>query len=185
MKNINKKLILFFTLITLTVSIHPKDKKIEEKKEIIGYIDLQYVFENSNLKDSSYRNYLTKKKQLLEQKEKTEKDLFQLKDKLQQKQNYLGYSEYKQEEKKIAKTIENYQEEIQKFQEEIKVWETDAMAGVFDEIINVMKIISEEENMPVIISRRAVIYGKFSRDMSQRAIDIINEVNQRSVPTAR
>lgn len=172
-------LILFFFILCTSYN------QSEEKTEVIGYIDLQYVFENSNLKDSTYKDFLLKKKRLIEQKKRTEEELVKLKNSLDQKKNLIGYSEYMNEKELISETIENYEKQIQEFQKEIKAWEADAMAGVFDEIINVMKIISEEENMPVIISRRAVIYGKFSRDMSQRAIDIINEVNQRSIPSAR
>ncbi|GEM_PF-2137117 len=157
----------------------------EQTGEIIGYIDMQYVFENSNLKDTAYKEYLNKKKRLIEEKENVQKRVRQMEESLEQKKQFLGYSEYIKEKEASQEALDDYREQVKKFQDEMVAWETDTMAGVFDEIINVMEIIAKEEKMPVIVSRKSVVYGKYSRDMSQKAIDIINEVNQRSVPTAK
>ena len=155
-----------------------------EKK--VGYIDLQFVFENSAIKDTLYKDFLSQKEKVKAAALQAQINLHLIQKSLREKERLLGYQEYLQEYKLIENKIKEHEETIQKSHEDLKQWEQEIMAQLFDEIINILEIIAEEENLSIIISRQtSVVYGETAADITQKAIDLINEINERNTPSAK
>lgn len=157
-----------------------------EEKNRIGYIDLEYVFANSNLRDTAYKEFQAQKERLVQGKKAAEASLAKLRKELRDRESLLGAEEYQKDLKDIElKTLE-LEKTILQSKEDLRKWEQDTLATLYDDITVVMEIISREEKMPVILSRQnAILYGDSSLDMSQRAIDLINELDERNTPAAK
>lgn len=147
---------------------------------------MEYVIESSSLKNKikkDFESYKTKiekvQNEIIEKIDSTNLDL-------NIKESLLGFEEYLLEKKKIREVLLQYENELEKTKEDLKHLKSDFMASLYDEIITTLEIISEEENIDIILSHRSsVIYGKNSVDFSQRAIDLLNELNSRETPTAK
>ena len=105
---------------------------------------------------------------------------------LRTKENLLGYQEYIKEFQKAENILKEYETAIQEGHKDLKIWEQEIMAQLFDEIINILEIIAKEENLYLILSRQtSIVYGETQVDITQKAIDLINEINERNTPSAK
>lgn len=158
----------------------------EEQQLKIGYIDLEYVFANSVIRDTLYKDYLAQKERILQARKTAEASLILLRKEIRDSENLLGFEEYRDAYQKAEIKVNELEKTIMVAREELKKWESDGMAAVFDEIHLILEIISKEENMPIILSKHnSVMHGNSNLDMSQRAIDLINEFDERNTPSAK
>lgn len=179
-----KQLKLFIFVLILLMARVPIFS--EDNDPRVGYIDIEYVIENSALKDTLYRDYTNQKERLKQIKIDAEKNLIALKKEMRINEELLSFSEYQEKEKELLQKKEELESGIKEVRDDIKKWEDDLMATLFDEVLIIMQMIAEEENLDIIISKnRSVLYGTEGLDFSQKAIDIINELNERDTPVAR
>ncbi len=159
---------------------------IQAQESRVGYVDLEYVFENSALKSTLYKQYQNQRLNILNAKKNAEQNLQDLLFRLRQKESMMGYSEFQIELKKAEIKIKDYEEKIKTTKDELRKWEADLMASVFDNIISVFQAVADEKKLDLIISRKtSVLYGKTDLDYSQEVVDLINEINDRDTATAR
>lgn len=156
------------------------------KPKRVGYVDLEYVFENSALKDTLYKEYQNQRQNIIKSKKNAETNLQLLLFSLRQKEAMMGYQEYQKELRVSEKKVKEYEETIKEAKEELRKWEADLMASVFDNIISVFQAIADEKQLDLILSRKtSILYGDTDLDYSQDVIDLINEINERDTATAK
>lgn len=149
----------------------------------VGYVDLEYLYENSALKKAIYKEYSNQKEKIRQVKKNSEKKIGELNFKKKTLSVLLGYEEFLEEVKEIDKEIEKEEKLILEAKEAMRKWETENAALLFDEVMLVLELIAEEEDLDLILSKKnAIIYGDPALDVTQRAIDLINETDERSLP---
>jgi len=179
MKTLTKIIFLFFIFFSTHNTYSQKTSKI-------GYIDMEYVYENSNLSNLLVKKFEAQKKRMTLLRNKYMKKLSLLKKELRDKEKFLGYTEFLKEHKKISRKIILYEAEVIQANNSLKKLESDLMGSVFDKILLVLEIIAKEEGLDVILSYKTdILYANTELDMSQRAIDLLNESNDRDTPTAK
>lgn len=157
-----------------------------EDKSDIAYIDLKFVFENSNLKNRLYREFLSQKDRVSERIRALGRKIRDEQLALAALQPMLGAKEFLLERNKVEKKLKQYEDEIAKAKKDVASWESENMAILFDEIINVLTILSKEEGIKIFLSRQsAMVYGDSALDYTQRVIDLINEIDERNTPSAK
>ena len=186
MRNENRSKFFLFFFIFLPFSLFYINS-IDSKNIIkIGYIDIEYILKNSKLKNTILKEYNYKRKEIIENKSKHEELLFLLKRELRRKEKLLGYSEYLEELKNIKDKIKDFEKKILKLKIELKNWEEESSVVFFDEFFIVLEIISKEESMPIILSRKKnILYADDKLDMTQKAINLLNKLNERKSPSAK
>lgn len=152
----------------------------------VGYVDLEYVFQNSALKKTVYKDYTAQKDKINAARLAAEKVLQDLRRQQRSQEALLGYEEFAKSQQELNARIAEGEKLVAEAREELKKWEQENMGSLFDEILLVLELLAQEENLSVILSKKnAVIYGETSLDMTQRAIDLINETDERATPAAK
>ncbi len=156
------------------------------EKTKVGYIDLEYVLQNSALKKTIYKDYTAQKDKINAVRLAAEKNLQELRRKQRAQEILLGYEEFTKNQQEFDAKITEAEKQVAEAREELKKWEQENMGSLFDEIMLVLEILAKEENLSIILSKKnAIIYGETSLDITQRAIDLINEADERATPAAK
>jgi len=181
-KYINKYCILFiyFTGFFFVENIYSTEKTK------VAYVNLEYLFENSNYKEKLDKELNKQKNKIIEYQKKLVLQTNTLISELNQKEKLLGHDEFTKELSEIQKKIESLNAEKAELENDLTKIEKEYKHMIYDDIITVMEILSEEENVDIILSdNKTIIYGKTSLDLSQRAIEIMNELESRNTPSAK
>jgi len=152
----------------------------------IIYVDIEFIIENTYLKKTFQEEYIRKRKDLQNTKYEKEKALYLIKDRLRQQKFLLGHQEYLKEFSKIHKKLTEYEAEILKLRKSLTEWEKDTMASIFDDLLLIMEVISTEEKIGIILSKEPnIIYSDNNYDYTQKVVELLNEIDERSTPTAK
>ena len=158
----------------------------EEKKSRVAYIDLEYVFDNSAARNTVFKEFKAQRSKILTAKKNAEEKVLNMRTELRALQAILGYEEYQKKIVLIKDRITEYENEVIEAKKEIKKWEEDLMASTFDDVLRVFEILAEENDVDIIVSKKtSVLYGKNDLDLTQQAVDLINEIDERNTPSAR
>ncbi|MCS6984565.1 MAG: OmpH family outer membrane protein [Leptospiraceae bacterium] len=151
-----------------------------------AYVDLEYVYQNSALKKAIYKEYTQQRDNILTAKKKAEEKISLLSLEKKNLQLLLGFEEAVDLLKQIDKEIEKEEKTIQEARQALRQWESENAALLFDEVMLVLENIANEEKFDLILSKKnAIIYGDPSLDITQKAIDLINEIDERAQPGAK
>ena len=175
-----------FRLTFVVCLLAPLTEFISAENKRVGYIDLEFVLQNSIARDTFYKEYLNQRSRMIAARKSAEDNLHKLRKELRQKEHLLGYSEYEREYLAAKERIDETEKAVLQAREDLKKWENDNTGVLFDELLTVLEIIAEEENLELILSRQtSVLFGESGLDFSQRAIDLLNEKEERETPTGR
>lgn len=175
---------VFLSAFTLFSALFFLPASAEEMR--IGYVDLDYVIENSYLKTMVDRSYREERSSLFQAQNQLFSELTNLQIKNNQMQSMLGYSEYMQEQAALTEHIKEKEKEVLQSWEELKNWEKGNSAQLYDDLFLALKEIAHENNMSIVLDRRhAVLYGDRSEDISQKVLDFLNRLSERDDPSVR
>ena len=163
-----------------------KDGVIETKEKTIAYINLEYVLQNSVLNKTAKRRTTEQSKAFAKLRKKVETSLHTYRKKMRQLEALLGHSEYMKEFKELQKKLEGYQKELQEVKKEYKLTKEKYQAELFQELLAAVQLISEKEKIKIVFSKDiAVIFSDDSFDISDKVIDLLDDLNQRDTITVK
>ena len=158
----------------------------EEKLKIL-YIDLDYVYEQSDLKVRSQKEVGRKRKSLDNIRKEAEVSLQKDKKYLNRLESLLGYEEYVREYKQLyQEKFERKRKEFEKLSKELEFWRREKELDLFEELLLAVETIAEKENATIVLRKKgSIVYINPSLDISDQVIDLLNEVNQRASITVK
>ncbi len=171
---------------SLLIFIHLTYCGLLISKNKVAYVDLEYVFQNSNLKRESDDKTRLQKESYVRLQNNLETSISQMKKELRQLESLLGYSEYMTIFKKRKKKIKIQRKELSNLKKDYKEWYRIAQVSLFEELVIAIETISEKEGVDLVLSKRpAVLYSKDSLDISEKVINFLNQISQRKSITVK
>lgn len=178
----------FFSLLLLTnISLFAITSANKDKKETVsvGYVDIQYILENSSLKEKFSKKYAEQKKKLIQNKSTEQKSLLQLQLSLYKQASFLGYSEYQKKIQTFQNQLSKHKEEINKIQRSLQEWEASNLERLLDSLILALQIISTEYKVDIMLSKEPnIIYSNRKYDFTKKIIQILDNEKSRDEFTA-
>ena len=158
----------------------------EEELKIL-YVDLNYVYSQSDLKERVEKETNQKRKSIETIREEARNSLREDKKYLKRLELLLGYEEYATEYRQLyQKKFELKEKELEKLNEELNLWRKEKESGVFEELLLAIETIAEKEKAKIVFHKRgSIVYADSSLDVSDQVIDLLNEINQRSLITVK
>ena len=157
----------------------------EEKRKIV-YVDIEYVFQNSLLKEKLNRKYKQQKERFMKLRQNAEEKLGDFRKYLRQLEEYLGHSEYVLEFKNLQEDKKNLEAEVIEARKDFKKWEKENQAIILDEFYHALEILAKEEKIDIILSKKkTIIFGDNKFDVSERIISILEDIKERDSVTAK
>ena len=171
--------LFFISLILWNCKTTGKNFKTKDKR--IAYIDLDYVFRNSSLKTlyekarkKNLQKEFNKVKNLENNSVKNNKQINQI-------SSYLGYKEFQKKYKSILSTNKKIYAQIDNLNTKRQDWNNEMKLILFDKLLLAISIITEDQELDFVLSKEdALIYSKPKFDISQDAVRVLRQIEDRN-----
>ena len=152
----------------------------------VAYLDLEYVFKNSNLKARSDKESKAQKERFIYLKNRIELSLRKKNKELRQLEMILGHTEYMKEFEERSGGLELQKKELADLKKKYDEWYKAAQVNLYEELMIAIETISQKENVSIVLSRHpAVLFSNDSLDISEKVIDLLDQINQRDSITTK
>ncbi len=152
----------------------------------IGYVDLDYVIDNSFLKERVAADNAAEKKILAEEQSAILHEMAAIRSEQITLASLLTYQEYQKTTKEYDLRLREKEARLKEAFERYAAWEKSNSALLYDELHAVLKMVAAEKKVRVIVNRpNTVLYGERDLDLSQNVLDILNKISERDKATTR
>ena len=161
------RFLLFFLFVTFQVQ--------SNEQNIIRYIDLDYVFNNSTVGKKITKNVLSIRKINAEKNEQKEKDLTKKKNDILSKKNILDVKEFEKLVINHQKKVQEYQQKRNKLMKELSLKNASVTKNFMKKIDKILLEYANENNIDLIMNKKTLIVSNSSLDISKNILEIVNK----------
>ena len=163
---IKKILFIFFFLLLTTKA---------QTNEIIAYLDIDYVFKNSNLGKKIISNLNEQnKKNLLDLKKKEDK-LIKMEKDLIEKKNFLSKVDYDNKLTDLRSNIKIFRTEKDKLVKAFEIKKNDEIKIFFKKVNPILEKFMIDNSIKIIIDKKNVLIAKETLDVTMKINTLINQ----------
>ncbi len=163
---IKKILFIFFFLLLTTKA---------QTNEIIAYLDIDYVFKNSNLGKKIISNLNEQnKKNLLDLKKKEDK-LIKMEKDLIEKKNFLSKVDYDNKLTDLRSNIKIFRTEKDKLVKAFEIKKNDEIKIFFKKVNPILEKFMIDNSIKIIIDKKNVLIAKEELDVTIKINTLINQ----------
>ena len=163
---IKKILFIFFFLLLTTKA---------QTNEIIAYLDIDYVFKNSNLGKKIISNLNEQnKKNLLDLKKKEDK-LIKMEKDLIEKKNFLSKVDYDNKLTDLRSNIKLFRSEKDEIVKAFEIKKKDEIKIFFKKVNPILEKFMIDNSIKIIIDKKNVLIAKEALDVTMKINTLINQ----------
>ncbi len=137
-------------------------------------IDLDYIFKNSNAAKKLSKQSISEKEAIVKDKKKIESNLEKQKNDIMSKKNILDKKEFEEKVISHQKNVREYQVKINKDLKKINDEFIKKNIVLKKKIDQLLIEYSKENNIDLIVNKKAIVVSAINMDMTKQILDIIN-----------
>ena len=141
----------------------------------IYYIDVDYIFKNSNKGKEIILNLDKINKNHRDELEKDKKTLLKLEKDINQKKNILNKEELNRQLNKLNLKVSKYNQKKELLDEKFKKTKKENINSFFSSIENIINDYMKEKKVDLLIDKKTILIGVSSLDATKEVLDIINK----------
>ena len=158
-----KNLIIFFTFINTSIS-----------KENIGFVNVDYLIQNSNIGKKLLANINDKDKKNLDNLKKKNKILQDLESSIKKKKNVISDEAYNKEVIDFKKKFQEFSKEKNKIVKEFNVFKKKEIENIFKKINPIINNYMEENSVNLLFDSKNIFMGAKKLNLTE---DILKKIN--------
>ena len=166
MRYLNKLILIifiFFTFINASIS-----------KENIGFVNIDYLIQNSNIGKKLLANINDKDKKNLENLKEKNKILQDLETSIKKKKNVISDEAYNKEVIDFKKKFQEFSKEKNKIIKEFNVFKKKEIGNIFKKINPIINNYMEENSVNILFDSKNIFMGTKKLDLTE---DILKKIN--------
>ena len=143
-------------------------------KEKIVYLDVEKIMQESSAGKSIISQLQKKRKLLISEFKKREKDIFDKEKKLISQKNVLSKEEFESKLKDLRNEISNYQKDRNKSFNEIAQSRIKASAKLIKKLNPILEDYSKNNSIRMVIQKKHIVIGKKEDDITKDILGLVN-----------
>lgn len=167
MNYILKKIIIIFFFLILPISAY--------SNETIAYLDIDYIFKNSNLGKQIVLNLNEANKKNLLQLKKKENELKKIEKELTNKKKFLTDEEFKKNLNEFNSSIKLFRKNKNELVGSFERKKNNQISDFFKKINPILKEYMTANSIKIIIDKKNVLIAKEKLDITDSIFNLINE----------
>ncbi len=167
MNYILKKIIIIFFFLSLPVSAY--------SNEFIAYLDIDFIFKNSNLGKQIVLNLNEENKKNLLQLKNKENELKKIEKDLTNKKKFLTDEEFKKNLDEFNSNIKLFRQNKNELVGSFEKKKNDQINDFFKKINPILEEYMTENSIKIIIDKKNVLIAKEKLDITDNILNLINE----------
>ena len=156
-------IIIFFTFINTSIS-----------KENIGFVNIDYLIQNSNIGKKLLANINDKDKKNLDNLKKKNKILQDLESSIKKKKNVISDEAYNKEVIDFKKKFQEFSKEKNKIVKEFNVFKKKEIENIFKKINPIINNYMEENSVNLLFDSKNIFMGAKKLNLTE---DILKKIN--------
>ena len=156
-------IIIFFTFINSSIS-----------KENIGFVNVDYLIQNSNIGKKLLANINDKDKKNLDNLKKKNKILQDLESSIKKKKNVISDEAYNNEVIEFKKKLQEFSKEKNKIVKEFNVFKKKEIENIFKKINPIINNYMEENSVDILFDSKNIFMGAKKLNLTE---DILKKIN--------
>ena len=144
-------------------------------KENIGFINVDYLIQNSNIGKKLLENINTKDKKNLDNLKKKNKILQELESSIKAKKNIISNEAYNNEVNNFKKKFQEFSKEKNQIVEEFNEYKKNEFETIFEKITPIINSYMEENSVTILLDSKNVFIGSKKSNLTE---DILNRINK-------
>ena len=144
--------------------------------ETVNFVDLNYLFENSNLGKTILLNLNKSHSENIKSLKLKEKDLISEENKIKKTKNIITTEEFNSQVSMLKEKINSFNKEKETLSKNINEKKIEEFKNFFDKINPIIQEYMNKESIGLLIEKKNIFIGKSSHDIT---IDILNMINQK------
>ena len=157
-------IIIFFTFINTSIS-----------KENIGFVNVDYLIQNSNIGKRLLANIKDKDKKNLDNLKKKNKILQDLESSIKKKKNVISDEAYNKEVIDFKKKFQEFSKEKNKIVKEFNIFKKKEIENIFKKINPIINSYIEENSVDLLLDSKNIFMGAKKLDLTE---DILKKINK-------
>ena len=145
-----------------------------ESNEKIAFINIEYLFENSNIGKTVINNLKENKSKNLELIKIKETELINEENEIKKTQNIISKDELSKKISSFRKNVEIYNKEKDEIFKKFKKIENDELNIFFKKINPILQDYMNKESIDLLFEKKNIFIGRSTSDITQAILKIIN-----------
>ena len=145
-----------------------------ESNEKIAFINIEYLFENSNIGKTVINNLKENKSKNLELIKIKETELINEENEIKKTQNIISKDELSKKISSFRKNVEIYNKEKDEILKRFKKIENDELNIFFKKINPILQDYMNKESIDLLFEKKNIFIGRSTSDITQAILKIIN-----------
>lgn len=145
-----------------------------ESNEKIAFINIEYLFENSNIGKTVINNLKENKSKNLELIKIKETELINEENEIKKTQNIISKDELSKKISSFRKNVEIYNKEKDEILKKFKKIENDELNIFFKKINPILQDYMNKESIDLLFEKKNIFIGRSTSDITQAILKIIN-----------
>ena len=145
-----------------------------ESNEKIAFINIEYLFENSNIGKTVINNLKENKSKNLELIKIKETELINEENEIKKTQNIISKDELSKKISSFRKNVEIYNKEKDEILKKFKKIENDELNTFFKKINPILQDYMNKESIDLLFEKKNIFIGRSTSDITQAILKIIN-----------
>ena len=160
-----------FFLLFLFISFHAQSNE----QNNIRFIDLDYIFNNSDVGKKISKNAISSKKKIDEKNIKLEKNLEKQKNDILAKKNILEAKEFEKLVISHQKNVQEYQLDKGKSLKDLSTKNLEVTKNFMKKVDNILLQYASDNNIGIILNKNNLIVSNSTFDISKDILEIVNK----------
>ena len=162
---------LFLTIIFLLFS----NIGLVKAQEKIAFIDLNYIFDNSNAGKKFLKDIDNKKKKINNEFEKYKKEIKNDRDNLIKQQNVIAKEEFEKKAIELEKNTKKYNLTIRNKNKDLTQYQLKGRTEFYNILRPILETYSTENSISLILKKENILIGKTDLDISKNILELFNK----------
>ena len=145
-----------------------------ESNEKVAFINIEYLFENSNIGKTVINNLKENKSKNLELIKIKETELINEENEIKKTQNIISKDELSKKISSFRKNVEIYNKEKDEILKKFKKIENDELNTFFKKINPILQDYMNKESIDLLFEKKNIFIGRSTSDITQAILKIIN-----------
>jgi len=145
-----------------------------ESNEKVAFINIEYLFENSNIGKTVINNLKENKSKNLELIKIKETELINEENEIKKTQNIISKDELSKKISSFRKNVEIYNKEKDEILKKFKKIENDELNIFFKKINPILQDYMNKESIDLLFEKKNIFIGRSTSDITQAILKIIN-----------
>ena len=141
----------------------------------IRFIDLDYIFNNSDVGKKISKNAISSKKKIDEKNTKLEKNLEKQKNDILAKKNILEAKEFEKLVISHQKNVQEYQLDKGKSLKDLSTKNLEVTKNFMKKVDNILLQYASDNNIDIILNKKNLIVSNSTFDISKDILEIVNK----------